>query len=261
MKWEYFGTGLAFLGIGITLVLALPPPWWPNMPRLAVRAGLVLGLALIVYGAAFTAMGIWPETLRPKLLPILAMCLGLTILVAGAVWFSRSDTKKHRVETPIPELGFPNLEDYFTKDFNFLSIDRTAQIRAQNLLNGLDQVIEVKIRTFRDFGSNAEFLSVFVPFFSDVRLSAMTEPFLDSLKDQIKQAREEAKLVGVQSSSPGTALSHSKDLVFSGRVYLYTMNSLDPVQLGHLVESYRKDGMYLEVRGSNYLFYQTRQNR
>ena len=32
MKWEYFGTGLAFLGIGITVVLALPPPWWLSMP-------------------------------------------------------------------------------------------------------------------------------------------------------------------------------------------------------------------------------------
>jgi hypothetical protein len=25
MKWEYFGTGLAFIGIGATLMLALPP--------------------------------------------------------------------------------------------------------------------------------------------------------------------------------------------------------------------------------------------
>jgi hypothetical protein len=58
------------------------------------------------------------------------------------------------------------------------------------------------------------------------------------LKRQIKQAREDAKLIGVQAKTPGSALASSKDLIFSGRV---------PIQLGHLVESYRKDGMYLEV--------------
>ena len=114
MKWEYFGTGLTFLGIGITLVLALPPPWWPNMPRWAVRVGLVSGLALIVYGAAFTAMGIWPQMLRPKLLPILVVCLGASILVAGIVWLFRvqqpakSDHEARTIATPGILLDFAN---------------------------------------------------------------------------------------------------------------------------------------------------------
>jgi hypothetical protein len=101
MKWEYFGTGLAFLGIGITMVLALPPPWWPNMPRWIIRSGLFSGLTLIVYGTAFTAMGIWPETLRARLLPILVVCLGLSILIGGLVWFFRIEPPgKLLAETP-----------------------------------------------------------------------------------------------------------------------------------------------------------------
>ena len=32
VKSEYIGTGLALAGIGITLMVALPPPWWPKMP-------------------------------------------------------------------------------------------------------------------------------------------------------------------------------------------------------------------------------------
>lgn len=99
MKWEYFGTGLALLGIGITMVLALPPPWWPSMPRGFVRAGLFIGLAFIIYGTAFTAMGIWPDELRPKLLPIVAMCLGLSIFIAGSIWFSRMAPPRHEAET------------------------------------------------------------------------------------------------------------------------------------------------------------------
>jgi hypothetical protein len=42
MRWEYFGTAAASVGIGITMVLALPPPWWPDMPSWMVRAGLIL---------------------------------------------------------------------------------------------------------------------------------------------------------------------------------------------------------------------------
>jgi disulfide bond formation protein DsbB len=87
MKWEYFGTGLALVGIGATLILALPPPWWPKMPRALVNGGLFLAFALIVYGVAFTVMGIWPEVLRPRLLPILVMAAGVSIAVAGAAWF------------------------------------------------------------------------------------------------------------------------------------------------------------------------------
>jgi hypothetical protein len=64
MKWEYFGTGLALLGIGITMVLAIPPPWWPNMPRGVVRVGIFIGIVFVVYGLALAAMGIWPDTLR-----------------------------------------------------------------------------------------------------------------------------------------------------------------------------------------------------
>jgi hypothetical protein len=99
MRWEYFGTGLAFLGIGITMVLALPPPWWPKMPRQAVATGLALGLALIIFGVAFIFMGIWPEQLRPRLAPILVICGGLFVVLAGSIWFSKIETRKPK-DTP-----------------------------------------------------------------------------------------------------------------------------------------------------------------
>jgi hypothetical protein len=124
------------------------------------------------------------------------MCLGLTILVAGTIWFFRSDVKKPHAEAAAanPADGFPNLIGYFAKDFNSLSINRAPpprEIRVQNLVNGLDQTIEVRIRIFRDFGSNAEFVSVYVPIFSDVRLTEMTELFIDNLKGEIKRWKKQ----------------------------------------------------------------------
>jgi hypothetical protein len=102
MKWEYFGTGITFVGIGITLVLALPPPWWLKMPPILVRIGLLAGLGLIIFGGAITFMGIWPETLRPRLMPVLLMSTGLFIVVAGAVWFFKIDPKHNLLGPPGP---------------------------------------------------------------------------------------------------------------------------------------------------------------
>ena len=60
MKWEYIGAGLALIGIGLTMVLALPPPGWPTMPIWAVRFGIATGGVLIIVGAALIALGVLP---------------------------------------------------------------------------------------------------------------------------------------------------------------------------------------------------------
>jgi len=60
VKWEYIGAGLALIGIGLTMVLALPPPGWPTMPIWAVRFGIATGGVLIIVGAALIALGVLP---------------------------------------------------------------------------------------------------------------------------------------------------------------------------------------------------------
>jgi hypothetical protein len=149
----------------------------------------------------------------------------------------------------------PQLEDLFARDFNFLSIDRTISMHMENPAAKFETNIEIKLRIFRDFDSNTEFVAVLIPFLTDTRLTGAAEGIIEKIKVNIKQAREEAKLIGVESSSPGTSLVRSKDLIFSGRVFVYTLNSLDAVERGRLVQSYRNDGMFLEIRGAEYLFY------
>jgi hypothetical protein len=108
-----------------------------------------------------------------------------------------------------------DLASLFATDFNFLSIDRTASVRVQIPENGLDEAVQIKVRTFRDFAGNAEFMAVYVPFFSDARLSAATLPFLENLKNDIKQARDEAKLIGVISKI-------GRPKVLGSRFYLHS---------------------------------------
>ena len=86
MKWEYFGTGLAFIGIGLTLMLALPPPGWPKMPPALVHIGIIFGIALTVLGIILTIFGIWPVLPHPKI-PFFGMILGALILSGSAALF------------------------------------------------------------------------------------------------------------------------------------------------------------------------------
>jgi hypothetical protein len=86
MRWEYVGTGLAFVGIGITLMVALPPPWWPKMPPPLVHIGVIVGALLTVVGVIIAVFGMWPVLPSPKI-AVLGMGSAVLIFGACALWF------------------------------------------------------------------------------------------------------------------------------------------------------------------------------
>jgi hypothetical protein len=102
VKWEYFGTGLAFVGIGVTLVLALPPPWWPKMPPLLTHAGIIVGIILTVAGVALAVFGAWAVIPPPKVSFIATAVFGIAFLVALSIWYLGQDNTEHRT-LPIDE--------------------------------------------------------------------------------------------------------------------------------------------------------------
>jgi len=95
MKWEYFGTGLAFIGIGVTFMLALPPPGWPRMPPPLVHIGIIIGATLTIIGAIIAIFGMWPVFPNPKI-PVLGMGLTALLFVVCMAWF-----------WVVPEKSFP----------------------------------------------------------------------------------------------------------------------------------------------------------
>ncbi len=253
---------LAVVGFlaGISGVVAsmTAPPWLQAfLSNSGLGTPLFLGsLIVIALAIIFFACDLCLYVARrkgtQKLLAALLIAVGITATISGIVlYFDATDKAKETV--------FPRLEDYFARDFNFLSLNRTLSERAQNASNGLDVTIDVQFRLFQDFTTNTEFIAVFVPSFSDVRLSEMTVPFLEHLKSDIIESRMALReQIGTGGSIPGSPMTYSKDLSFSGRVFIYTMNDLDPVQIGELVSSYRRDGLNLEIRGSDYLFIKSR---
>lgn len=92
MKWEYIGTGLGIVGIGITLLVALPPPWWPKMPSVAVHVGVLSGLILALVGAGIIIFGVVPNLPMPKIgaLPATA-AIALFLVAAGFYVFTSDD--------------------------------------------------------------------------------------------------------------------------------------------------------------------------
>jgi hypothetical protein len=72
------------------------------------------------------------------------------------------------------------------------------------------------------------------------------------MRDQFRSARDDLhKSVGIGIGG-GTNYSESKDLTFSGRVFVYTSQPFTVIQLGELARWYRDAGMFLEIRGHDY---------
>lgn len=87
MKWEFFGGGLAVIAIGLTLVLALPPPWWPKMPASVVHSGILLGVTLCNIGLALLLIGIWPTQFESRSLPSLLFALAIGLAISSLMWW------------------------------------------------------------------------------------------------------------------------------------------------------------------------------
>jgi hypothetical protein len=92
MRWEFSGTGLAFIGVGLTLMLALPPPWWLKMPSPLVHLGITLGGVFVIVGASLAIFGAWAIFPAPRI-PFVGMVLGGAVLLASALWFWVGETE------------------------------------------------------------------------------------------------------------------------------------------------------------------------
>ncbi|WP_316233340.1 leucine-rich repeat domain-containing protein [Bradyrhizobium sp. SZCCHNPS2010] len=92
MKWEYIGTGLALIGIGVTLILALPPPWLPKMSAQLVQVGVIGGVVLLLVGACLLILGVIPALPSGKMGPVFLISLGIVSAIAGAIWYAVPDS-------------------------------------------------------------------------------------------------------------------------------------------------------------------------
>jgi hypothetical protein len=192
---------------------------------------------------------LWHDPVWSKVIAT-GITAGVTALI-GLVWYLWGDldvnyANKQNAAEPL------TLESLFEGAFpDIINSDFKYDLHAKNTSTNLNTIVPIRFRLYRDFTSHSEFLSIYLPLFHDARL-----PIYDiilRLRDQAIAIREQMHSDHIiDFGQPGASYEESTDLVFSGRVFLYTLNPLNPVQIGELVKWYEQKGLYLEIRGMDY---------
>jgi hypothetical protein len=179
------------------------------------------------------------------------MALGALVFCGGTAWYF---WPKNASTSPHPDIA-GEFEGMYVNDFSdLLNTENRLPFQIKNEQSGLDVKQEIRFRVYYDFRANSDFVSIYIPSFHDARMNIYD--FIHALRDQITLARDGIKnSIGVGASAPGTPYTSGKDLKFSGRVFIYTLNNLDAMQLGQLVTYYREAGIFLEIRGSDYYWF------
>jgi hypothetical protein len=98
-------------------------------------------------------------------------------------------------------------------------------------------------------------LSIFIPVSHNILIDDKIYDVIKHLRDEIPRRRECLhNNIGVGASAPGLSYTEAKDMTFSGRVFIYTIQNFTIVQLGELATWYQGANMSLQIRGHDYWF-------
>jgi hypothetical protein len=209
-----------------------------------------------------TAISVHDEKDQRKMLwPILTMAVGLLLFCVGAAWYF-GQPRAEQLGLPTAEIEPGNsekkpwkhtLEDLYKTDFNLLSLEQPILTLAKNDSNGLNIMIESKLRIWYDFASRVDFIAVYIPPVRDSRIEVMQ--LINAILDRVPELYSKLKSdISAAAGAPGVAMEQSANLIFSGRVFLYTDNSISIIDLGKLTEAYEKKGIHIQMRGYDYWF-------
>jgi hypothetical protein len=135
----------------------------------------------------------------------------------------------------------PSIREFFDTDFSRLHF-------AHQSLNAHSTNIEVEViaRVHFDFDSNTKYISYFIPRCPDlleVCLELLAEPnFTLSIADGLE----------IQQNFPGEQPISSKDLKFSGRVFIYSESELPDEDLASIKQQAVQQGLAIQFRGSEF---------
>lgn len=130
------------------------------------------------------------------------------------------------------------LREYFDVDFNSnIHIANTFQLKSDG------QTIEYIGRVYFDFNSNAKFISCFLPECNNP--VSVCAGILKSL-DQILAMSDSVKF---QLISPGEKRMNNEELLFSGRVFIYSESAIENSLLEKLQSEAKANGVMFQFRG------------
>ncbi len=137
----------------------------------------------------------------------------------------------------------PTIEELFKTDFGLLTVMHEFNMSFQN-----GGTITIKTRVYFDFNAHSKFLGVYIP------ASPLTVPAcVGVVQDHLKLIGETEGGITASTRAPGDwSLTETKDLPFSGRVYVYHESELSLRELADLTDYYKQHGLAVQFRGQNY---------
>lgn len=227
-----------------------------------VAAGIPVYIIVGIFAAICLALGLGgPDEWVSRVIPDLALwvtrfglvTLGLLAIVAIIVVWRRTKppltaqkpTAKSNLPDKLPELG-----ELFKSDFKEGKGGLRAIIdygsKVDVVTGEKKETTEILYKIIKDFGSGAEFLSVYIP--KSPHVIGLCELVIKEHKKWLTSDPLGLEIGGGGVTSPLV----EKDLVFTGKVYVYHENSLTLTELGKLEDLYRTNGLKPQFRGSGY---------
>lgn len=224
------------------IATGLPMPWWATG---TIWLALWACISYVAWSSTFTVSLHW--------LFKGALCLLAAVLVVLVGQEGVRNEYKQAHPLPASSIEPSSLETLFDTDFPYANIGRAFQLAPAN---NVKLTVIVKSRLFLDFDARSEILSLYVPYQTDSDLSfiiagGMAErvaEIVDPNSDINKQFELNSSL-----SHPGESTgTPSKDLLFSGRLYLYVENELTDTQKAIIENQYTAHNIAVEIRGSSW---------
>jgi hypothetical protein len=142
---------------------------------------------------------------------------------------------------------YKTLHDLFLSDFQ-----KTRMLAKYDLTKNNQVVYTVEYIIWSDFDTKSLFFSVFLPKSDAYTFKACR--FLATKYRAILNGNLQTLMKGIINlSPPGSTAETWADLSFSGRVYIYHETPLFPARIETLMEAYKKEGLYPQFRGPDYL--------
>jgi hypothetical protein len=149
----------------------------------------------------------------------------------------------------VPNQASPSLHELFKTDFNTL-LRQSIEMKA-NLSNG--KTITLYATEYFDFQGKSKFIGFYIPASGPISNSSYIACGLISEEYKKTMDNIESSTIITGGFVGDSQQTSSKDLSFSGRIYIYHDDVLSLQQLATLEKIYQSKGLSVVFRGNEYL--------
>jgi hypothetical protein len=243
-------------GIALSVIVALgtiavPSSFWDAHEGL--RVAVLAGCAISAICCVIYILGLYISPSTKKLLAFILIIGGISAVGAGAIlWGSAASQSPATAGKRSEEKPWKHeLADLYAADFNkFGSLQREWNAKTPD-----GSAIIMKFKISPDFESGVDLVSIYIPVSNTVTIDNNIYGIIHDIAGHVREQYDSLKgSVGVGMSAPGMPYSEIKELKFSGRVFVYTMQPFTPIQIGDLMKHYQDKGISLQIRGHDYWY-------